>query len=198
VAPHSEVAPARRVVILAASAGGPLALGTVLEGLPPTLDAAVIVVMHLAADHRSLLPQILARRSTLPVKQAEDGDMLVAGQVYVAPSGAHLVVRGDRRLALDKGPAVHFHRPSIDVLLDSAAAAFEGQSLAVVLTGSGSDGAEGVRRIKLAGGTVLAQDDAATQLGMPHAARETGVVDQVLALDEIAAAIALLIERGAS
>src|SRR4051812_30158615 len=161
-------ATAERLVVLAASAGGPLALGTVIEGLPATLEAAVIVILHLPAEHRSLLPQILARRSLLPVKEAEENDVLLDGHVYVAPPDAHLLVRPDRTLTLDHSPALHYHRPSIDLSLASAAAAYGDRAIAVVLTGSGSDGADGVRAVKEAGGAGFPQGRGGPPLRVPR------------------------------
>jgi two-component system, chemotaxis family, protein-glutamate methylesterase/glutaminase len=124
------------------------------------------------------------------VTQAADGDRLEAGRVYVAPPDAHLLVGADGRLVLDGGPPVHFVRPSIDRLLASLAESYEGRAVAVVLSGTGKDGAEGVRLVKAGGGTVLAQSSETSEhSGMPEAAVATGAVDQVLPLDEIAGAI---------
>ena len=180
---------ADRVVVLGASAGGPLALGDVLTKLPPNLDAAVVVVLHLLAEHRSFLPEILARRCELPVRQARDGDVLRPAHVYVAPPDTHLAIDpADRRIRLETTPPVRFHRPSVDRAFETAAAAFGASTIAVVLTGTGSDGTVGALRVREAGGTVLAQEEA--QFGsMPRAAVDAGAVDRVLPLAAIAAAI---------
>ena len=180
---------AERVVVIGASAGGPLAVGTVLATLPQDLDAAVLVVVHVLAGHRSLLAEVLRRRTALPVKQAEIGDVLEAGHVYVAPPDAHLLVRADRTIALGDDPPLRFHRPSLDVTLESAAGIFGDATTAVVLSGTGNDGAAGIGVVKAAGGIVLAQEADAEQGGMPRAAVSTGSVDQVLPLAGIGAAI---------
>src|SRR5438128_9274904 len=192
-APPAEsraVARPTEVIALVGSAGGIRALSHVLAGLPADLEAAVVVVLHLQSGHESLLAGVLARSSALPVKQAGRGDRLQPGHVYVAPPDAHLVVRGDGSLQLDTGPPIHHVRPSADVFLSSLASSHPRRSLAVVLSGTGSDGAAGASAVKAAGGLVLAQDEATSEyFGMPSAAIASGSVDRVLALDEIADAV---------
>ena len=177
----------KRIVVLGASAGGPLALGDVLEELPSDVDAAVVVVLHLLARHRSLLADVLARRTALPVAQASDGETLQAAHVYVAPPDRHLVF-ADHRIGLVDTPPRDHHRPSIDATFESAADAFGRDTIAVVLTGLGSDGAAGAERVHACGGTVIAQEHAEYP-SMPYAAIATGVVDRVLSLGSIAPAI---------
>jgi two-component system chemotaxis response regulator CheB len=181
--------PADRLVVLGASAGGPAALGDVLSALPGDLDAAVAVVLHLLAGHRSLLAPVLSRRTTLPVAEAAEGMLLRSGHVVVAPPDMHLRFRHDRTIALGVDPPVHYHRPSIDVTFESAADAFARETIVVILTGTGSDGAAGVEHVRLLGGTVVAQDDDAEYAAMPRASVRTGCVDRVLPLDQIAPAI---------
>lgn len=178
------------VVAIGASAGGLAAASRVLSVLPKELPAALVVVFHLMPRHESDLPAILGRRTSLPVTQAVDGGRLRAGCVYVAPPGAHTVVDARGRLALDGSPPVRHLRPSFDRCLASLAEAYGERVVAVVLSGAGRDGAEGVRLVKEAGGTVLAQSVETSQhKGMPEAAAATGVADRVLPLDEIADAI---------
>jgi two-component system chemotaxis response regulator CheB len=178
------------VVALVASAGGFDAIGRILGSLDTSLRASVLVLVHLLPERRSLLPELLARRTSLHVKQAEDGDALEDGWVYVAPPNAHLVATAEDTLRLDSGAPVHHARPAADVLLASLAAVCGGSCLAVVLTGAGTDGADGVRAVKAAGGRVLAQDESSSEhFGMPGAAIATGSVDDVLPLEEIAPAI---------
>jgi two-component system chemotaxis response regulator CheB len=162
----------------------------VLAALPSDLDAALIVLLHLLPEHRSHLPEILARRTALRVKVAEDGDRLEPGCVYVAPPDAHLCVETGGTLSLRDEPAIGHLRPSGDLLLSSLAETYDGRCLAVVLTGLGRDGAAGAEAVKKAGGTVIAQDNATSEYsGMPQAAVDRGVVDQILPLDEIAPAV---------
>jgi two-component system chemotaxis response regulator CheB len=183
-------AAAGHAVAFVASAGGVAALGDVLAALPRNLDAALIVLLHLLPEHQSHLAAILGRQTSLHVKEAAGGDALEPGCVYVAPPDAHLVVERDATLSLRTEAPVRHLRPSGDVLLESLAGVYNGDCMAVVLTGLGSDGTVGCRAVKGAGGTVVAQDEATSEyFGMPHAAIAAGVVDRVLPLDEIAPAV---------
>lgn len=185
------------VVALAASAGGLTALSLVLAGLPAEFPAAVAIVQHLDPRHRSLMADILSRRTALRVKQAEEGDRLAPSTVYIAPPNRHLLVNPDGSLALSQTELVHFVRPSADLLFESVAASFKDRAIAVVLTGTGSDGAMGVQAIKKMGGTVVAQDEKSAEFfGMPGAAIKTGQVDCILPLDEIPEALVSLVMRG--
>lgn len=177
------------IVALAASAGGLNAVQRVLAGLPDTFPAPVLVLMHLQADRESKLAEILGRATTMPVSQAAEGDRVRPGHVYVAPPGRHLsVVGGSVRLSDE--PPDHFVRPSADHLFTSIADAYDGEAVVVVLTGGGSDGAEGAAAVHGVGGSVFVQDaQEAEHPGMPSATISTGAVDRVLLLDEIAPAI---------
>jgi two-component system chemotaxis response regulator CheB len=173
-----------------ASAGGITAIGEVLARLPDDLDAAVIVVMHLLPEHRSALAQIFDRYTGLVVKTAENGAEVGVGCVYVAPPDVHLILDAGGRLRLDTGPPVHYVRPAADILLASLAGSSAGNCVAVVLSGSGSDGAAGAKAVKIAGGRVIVQDPESSEYGgMPRAAIAAGAADSVLPLAEIAPAI---------
>src|SRR6266496_1160101 len=185
------------LIALAASAGGLRALSEVLAGLPREFPAAIVVVQHLDRRHRSLMADILSRRTPLHVKEAEEGDHLSPGTVYIAPPNRHLLVNPDGTLSLTQSKLVHFLRPSADLLFESVAASYKDRAIAVVLTGTGSDGAMGVQAIKKMGGTVIVQDEKTSEFsGMPGAAIHTGSVDFVLPLDEIASALVTLIMKG--
>ncbi len=178
------------VVAIVGSAGAVRAMAWVLSALPAELEAAVLVVLHLTPQHRSLLADVLGRSSRLPVAQAVDGDLLHAGRVYVAPPDAHLIVAEDGSLRLDQSELVHNVRPSADVLMLSLAQNHRGRCVAVVLSGTGIDGAAGAAAVKRSGGTVLAQDEASSEyFGMPGAAILAGGVDEVLPLGSIADAV---------
>lgn len=182
------------MVALVASAGGLDALSELLAALPAGFPAAVLVLQHLESGRPSRLPEILDRRTPLPVRTARDGDVLRAGTVYVAPSGRHLHLNPDRTLSLTDSPPVHWSRPSADVLLNSLADA-GAPVIAVVLTGKGRDGAAGSLRVHLQGGTVLAQDQATSlHFGMPGAAASAGGVSEVLALCDIAPRLRRLLD----
>ncbi|GAA2436604.1 hypothetical protein GCM10010388_26300 [Streptomyces mauvecolor] len=138
---------------------------------------------------------MLARRMSLPVKLAEDGEHAEPGVVYVAPPDRHLLVGPEGTLSLSRSELVHFLRPSADLLFESVAGAYGPRAIACVLTGTGSDGAMGVDAVKSRGGTVIAQDPATAEFkGMPEAAVGTGAVDFVLPLEEIATVIRGLVE----
>jgi two-component system, chemotaxis family, protein-glutamate methylesterase/glutaminase len=185
------------VVGLAASAGGIPALTAVLGELPADLAAALLVVQHMDPRHRSWMPEILRRHVGLRVKEAETGDRLVDGTIYVAPPDRHLLVDADGTLSLADTERVRFVRPSADRLFAALAASFGPRAIAVVLTGSGRDGADGVRSVKEAGGRVIVQDLASSEYGgMPGAAIETGAADRVLPLGEIGAALVALVGEG--
>jgi two-component system, chemotaxis family, protein-glutamate methylesterase/glutaminase len=182
------------VVVVAASAGGLSAVSEAVSALPTGFPAAVLVVQHLDPRHRSLMADILDRRTAMRVKQAAEGDHLEAGTVYIAPPDRHLLLNPDGRVSLSQSELVHFVRPSADLLFESAAASFRERVIAVVLTGTGIDGSMGVRAIKKMGGTVIAQDAESSEFfGMPSAAIETGDVDFVLGLKEISPALISLV-----
>jgi two-component system chemotaxis response regulator CheB len=186
------------IVALVASAGGLPALTAVLSGLPADFPAAVVVLQHLDPRRPSLLTEILGRHSGLPVHEARQGERIGPGTVVVAPPDHHLLVGGDGVLTLTGTERVHFVRPSADTLLESVAQSFGRRAVVVVLTGSGTDGADGVRIVKQMGGTVIAQDRPTSQsFGMPGAAIRTGCVDSVLPLGEIAPALVHLVNPSA-
>lgn len=178
-----------RIVAIAASAGGLQAVKHVLASLPASFPVPVMVLLHLEAGRESKLAEILDRATELQVGQAGDTENMEAGHVYVAPPGRHLTV-ADGTVRLTDDPPEHFVRPSADHLFRSIADAYDGHALVVVLSGSGSDGADGVAAVHAAGGTVFVQDaDEAEHPGMPSSAISTGAVDRVLPLDEIAGAL---------
>jgi two-component system chemotaxis response regulator CheB len=193
----TRLEPGFDIVAIAASAGGIKALSTVLGGLTPDFPAPVVIVQHLAPQHRSLLVDILGRVTTLRVKQADGGDRLTPGWVYIAPPDYHLLVNPDHTLSLSQSGLVHFVRPAADLLFKSVAASYPGRAIAVVLSGTGTDGGEGVIAIKAQGGTVIAQDQASADFfGMPHTAIATGRVDCVVPLNQIAPMLLTLVLKG--
>ncbi|MCW3042957.1 MAG: CheB methylesterase [Actinobacteria bacterium] len=188
-------APPFELVAIASSAGGLAALTSVLSGLPGAFPAAVVLVQHLDPRHKTLLADMLDRRTELRVKMAEEGDHLTGGCVYIAPPNYHLVVNAGGTLSLSQSELIHFLRPSADILFESVAARFAARAIAVVLSGTGSDGARGVQAIKKAGGTVIAQDkDTSEFFGMPSATIATGTVDIVLPLALISSALVRLLQ----
>ena len=182
------------IVALAASAGGLQALSCVLAGLPASFPAATVVVQHLDPRHRSLIADILGRRTALKVREATECDVLIPGVVFTAPPNRHLLVNPDATVSLSQSELVHFVRPSADLLFESVAASFRDRAIAVVLSGMGVDGAMGLRAVRKMGGTIIVQDEATSQFfGMPGAAIGTGTANFILPLDEIAAALSTLV-----
>lgn len=181
-----------RVVAIGSSAGGLQALTAVLELLPASFPAAVAVAQHMDPRHPSLLVGLLARRTNLTVRSAEQGLKLDRGVVYVAPPDHHLVVEPNGRMILTRGAKVQFVRPAVNVLFKSVATSCCARAAAVVLSGTGHDGSDGCREIKRCGGYVIVQDEATSEFpGMPQAARQTGLADEILPLIEIAPALIL-------
>src|SRR5688500_10764807 len=187
------------IVAMAASAGGLNALSQVLAALSADFPLAIVVVQHLDRHHRSLMATILGRRTGLRVAQAAHGDRATPGTVHLAPPDHHLLVDANGVLTLTHTELVHFVRPSADLLFESTAASYRERAIAVVLSGSGSDGAMGVKAIKKMGGTVIVQDEKTAEFfGMPGAAQQTGLVDFILPLAEIAPALRTLLAGAAA
>jgi two-component system chemotaxis response regulator CheB len=178
------------LIVIAASTGGPAALQTVLSGLPAGFPAAVIVVQHIPRGFTRSLAERLDARSAIPVHEARDGDLVEPGHVLIAPAGIHtkLQRRGDAAsVMLDEEPREALHRPSADVLMATAAGLYGPRAAGVVLTGMGSDGTEGLRAIRDAGGRTLAESEETSVIyGMPKAAAAAGVVGSVVPLDRMA------------
>ena len=179
---------------MAASSGGLRAISEILSALPSDFPAAITVVQHLSPQYPNHMPDILSRRTTLAVLQAEAGDQLRPGTVYIAPPNKHLLVNWDGTLSLSAEEKVNYVRPSADVLFESVATSFKELALAVVLTGRGCDGARGVQAIRQMGGMVLAQSEATCEcFSMPGFAIDTGSVDLILPLNQIAFALETLV-----
>jgi len=180
------------VIALVASAGGLAAVSRVLGDLPERFGASVLVLIHQAPDRVSELVALLARVSALPVVAGEHGRRLEPGRVVVVPPGTHLLVTPTLETALIASGAAPPSRPSADLLLTSLAVSVGRRAVAVVLSGGGHDGATGATAIHVLGGRVLATDEATSEaFGMPQATIEReGVIDQVLPLGDMAAALA--------
>src|SRR5438105_1876528 len=193
VQPVSSDAP-YEIVAIGSSAGGMTALRSVLSQLPANFPASIVIVQHLDPRHRSLMAHILGRDTKLPVKEAQEGERILPGNVYIGPPNRHFLVSTDLRVMLVDSELVHFVRPSADLLFESVAASRKERTIAVVLTGTGSDGAMGVTAVKKMGGTVIAQDEVTAEFfGMPGAAIATGNVDFVLSLADIPGALISLV-----
>lgn len=179
------------VVVLAASTGGPATVMRMAPGFTKDFPAAVFLVQHMPAAFTTQYALQLAEFTGVRVKEAEAGEPVQPGTLYICPGGQHLRVTPTGRIQLDDTTGrIEGYLPNIDVTMESIAAYAGSMSIAVVLTGMGSDGTRGARAIKSAGGLVLAQDEATSVIfGMPAEAIKAGVVDQVLGIDDIYPAI---------
>ena len=181
------------VVAVGASLGGPRALAALLRALPAGFAAPMLVVQHIADGFTEGLASWLDQECDLTVRTARDGEALRPGLVLFAPTGRHLVVeKGCARLS--DAPAVDSFKPSVTPLFLSAAEAYGARVCGVILTGMGRDGADGLRAIRAAGGSTIAQDEASSAVfGMPRAAIEARAVERVLPLEEIPRALVELV-----
>jgi two-component system chemotaxis response regulator CheB len=178
------------VVALGASTGGPKLLAEVLGGLPRGLPASVLLVQHLPNGFHEGFVHWLNQEIALPVSIATDGDALVPGKVLVAPGERHLEVLRLGSVRLLDTPPIGSHRPSATRLFESLAQTYGANSMGVILTGMGRDGADGLVALRKVGGLCIAQDEASSLIfGMPRSAIEAGAVDRVLSPGEIVGCI---------
>ena len=189
--------PAKQVVAIAASTGGPRALFDVLVALPATLPATLLVVQHMPPHFTAAMAERFNQHCALEVSEASDGDALFNGRALIAPGGWHLGITPQRTTRLSDDPPRWGVRPAADILLEDVATVFPRVCLGVVLTGMGHDGTAGLMEIKAHGGATIAEDESTCAVfGMPRSAIEAGAADQVLPLPEIAAAIERWCTRG--
>jgi two-component system chemotaxis response regulator CheB len=180
-----------RALLIGSSTGGPQALMALVAEIGAVIDRfPVLITQHMPPTFTTILAEHLARASHRPAREAVDGEIVKAGNIYLAPGGRHMrVVRHgvDAVIALDDGPPVNFCKPAVDPLFSSAIDVWQGAILAVVLTGMGSDGMRGGKDVVAAGGSVIAQDEATSVVwGMPGAAANAGICAAVLPLSQIA------------
>ncbi|OXM46271.1 chemotaxis protein CheB [Amycolatopsis alba] len=193
--PSRIEAAAIEIVAIGSSAGGVKALIAVLGALPAGFPLPLVVVQHLDPHHKTVLAEILGRRSPLRIKLAEDGESTEPGVVYLAPPNQHLLVKPGGTLALSATEQVKFVRPSADLLFESVAIAYGPSALVCVLTGTGSDGAAGAAAVKSRGGTVVTEDPESAEFrGMPQAVANAVAVDLVLPLADVAGALVGLVK----
>ena len=183
----------KRMVVIGASTGGPRGLTIVLSALPRDISAAIIVAQHMGQEFVPSFVESMQRGCSLDISTARKGKIIRPGQVLIAPGGYHTAIvqnRGTNKIRLtSKGPA-HAVFPSVDYAMESAARAYGGDTLGVLLTGMGSDGARGMKAIKDAGGSTIVEDQSTCIVfGMPKAAIELGCVDEIVPLPQIAQAI---------
>jgi two-component system, chemotaxis family, protein-glutamate methylesterase/glutaminase len=174
------------VVAIGASAGGVEVLSALLSALPASCRASFFIVVHIPRERPSLLPEVFGSRCALPVREAEDKEPVQPGTVYFAPPDYHLLLDRGPAFALSSDAPVHFSRPSIDVLFDSAADIYGERLLGLILTGANQDGAEGLAAVGRAGGrTVVQEPSGAAVPFLPEAALQEGPVEFVLSLAQL-------------
>jgi two-component system response regulator WspF len=178
------------LIAIGASTGGPAAVAKVIGKLPADLQAAIVIIQHVDANFAPGLASWLNQLSILPVRLAKEGDKLVNGSILVAGTNDHLVVKEDRTLGYKVEPASTPYRPSVDVFFESMLNNWPGPSIAILLTGMGRDGAEGLLRLRNSGVLTIAQNaETCAVYGMPKAAAELNAAVKILPIDKIAETI---------
>jgi len=173
-------------IVMGVSAGGFKALSVLLPKLPKHSRIAVLIVQHTKADAGDFLARHLDNICGIRVKQAEDKEAIDAGTVYIAPPGYHLLVERDKTLSLSVDELVHFARPSIDVLFESAAPVYRDRLIGIILTGAGTDGCSGMKAVKKHGGLTIVQDPKTAEVAfLPRSVLQKVTVDYILPLDAI-------------
>ena len=181
------------IVAILGSSRSLATLVDIVEALPASFPAAIVIAHHFPGSH-GYLARMIRRRTTLPVRVVENGTTLEPAHVYVAPENHHIRVGAKRVFVIDDSPPIRFLRPTGDALFTSVAEAFGSRAIGVVLSGLGSDGAVGVRKLRDCGATVVVQDPSTTPAGaMPHAAIATGGAHFIVEPGIIAAAITTLV-----
>ena len=189
-----------KLVAIGISTGGPQALEFLLAQLPPDFPGAIVVVQHMPEGFTDMFARRLDELCSLRVKEAQSGDTLQAGRVLICPGSRHMKVKrlpmGDL-VVLNDDPRVNGHRPSVDVLFKSVAEEFASLAIALLMTGMGDDGAQGLGAVKQAGGITIAQsEESCVVFGMPKAAIDRGYATRVVALDTLASTLQALCGRG--
>ncbi|WP_417678349.1 protein-glutamate methylesterase/protein-glutamine glutaminase [Roseibium sp.] len=186
--PYSSAKP--RILAVGSSTGGPQALQVVMKAIGTSIqDVPVVITQHMPPTFTAILAEHVGKAALRPAAEGKDGDVLQPGHIYVAPGGKHMVLEKDAgtvRIRLNDNPPVNFCKPAVDPLFDSVAKIYGSATLALILTGMGHDGADGVRTIAAGGGSIITQDEASSVVwGMPGAAAQTGMCSDILPLSEI-------------
>ncbi|WP_110113026.1 chemotaxis response regulator protein-glutamate methylesterase [Bacillus sp. CGMCC 1.16541] len=190
----------KKIVCIGTSTGGPKALQEVLKGLPKQIDAPIVIVQHMPSGFTKSLATRLNALCSIPVKEAENGEVLKSGTAYIAPGGLHLTVKkvgASLALNLDKSEPIRGHRPAVDRLFESISLLHDYKRIAVILTGMGSDGTEGLKKLKGSGNTkaIAESEETSVVYGMPKAAIATSLVDCVEPLYRISNKITEYIKK---
>jgi two-component system chemotaxis response regulator CheB len=184
----------KKIICIGTSTGGPRALQQVLTQLPEHIDAPILIVQHMPKGFTKSLAARLDSLSKIRVKEAEDGELLRKGTAYIAPGGFHLKIAKSGQslvIQIDQSPARNGHRPSVDVMFESISMLTDYEKIAVIMTGMGSDGTSGLRQLKESGHTkaIAESEETSVVFGMPKAAINANLVDDIVHLDKIAETI---------
>ena len=183
---HSYVLRAVQVVAIASSTGGPPVLAQILSSLPDDFSIPILIVQHNLPAFMPAMVEWLSTRTKMPVSMVEDGRQMKNGHVYIAPGDAHITVTADRTLHIDQSPFVKGNHPSATRLFQSVASAFGKNSIGIVLTGMGDDGADGLVDMVAAGAYIMVQDEISSVVfGMPKAAIDRNLADEILSPEEM-------------
>lgn len=187
-----------KLIALGTSTGGPRALQNVIPLLPADLPCGMVVVQHMPAGFTKSLAERLNGLSKVTVKEAEDNDIIKPGHVYIAPGNYHMTVKSngsDRVISLNQDPPLGSHRPAVDIMFDSVVQ-FGRDVVSVILTGMGCDGAAGMKKIKNAGGYIIAESsESCVVYGMPKAVVDSGIADEILPVQQVAGAIVKAVKK---
>ncbi|MBX3504872.1 MAG: chemotaxis response regulator protein-glutamate methylesterase [Parvibaculum sp.] len=191
---RKELLPRPEIIAIGSSTGGPQALAEVLKNLDPSLLQPILITQHMPATFTALLAQHMTRYSGRTASEAQDGERIEPGRIYIAPGGKHLLVEqaaaGGTIIRLDDGPPENSCKPAVDPMLRSLARIFGDRLLTIILTGMGCDGLKGCEAVVHAGGRVLAQDrETSVVWGMPGAVAQAGLSREILPLGQIGPAI---------
>ncbi len=173
-------------IVIGVSSGGMITLNTILRHLPSDFVLSIIIVQHQHPESDDFIAKFLDARCNLTVKQADEKESILPGVIYIAPPNYHLMIEEDRTFSLSIDKRVHYARPSIDILFETAADVFGKKLVGIILTGANEDGSHGLRKIKESGGLTIVQDpDTAEVDTMPKAAIASTKVDYILPLEKI-------------
>ena len=182
------------IVVIGGSAGSLDVIMNILAELPVTIPVTYIIILHRKSYSDSTLAELLATKTSLPVKEVEDKEALLPRTVYLAPPDYHLLIENKKSFSLDASEKVQFSRPSIDVTFESVAAVFGKEAIGVLLSGANADGALGLQKIKASGGYTIVQDPVTAEVDyMPEQAIKLGCVTAVVPADELGSAIKKLL-----
>lgn len=175
-----------KMVVIGGSAGSLELILKIIGIIPADTNASIIIILHRKNDQASIFENLVRNRSLLPVREVEDKDPLLKGQVYIAPPDYHLLIETSKSFSLDTSEKVHHSRPSIDVTFESIADIFGDQVIGILLSGANADGAQGLLRIKNAGGLTIVQDPATADVPyMPQQAINLDAAEFICASNEL-------------